>query len=173
MYSVLSPSSLVRDCPQGIAEYLYCNSTMYVTFSRSFFSHRWQALSDFSERHKGHVARLWAEAQELVSDMGVVQGEYYRAKDAYEQACIQATRLIDVRDKARHSATLAARAAAEVQEAEMALRGTHPPIAPSSPSRMKEVCHEFHMCLYMCLSNKTDVPSSWTSVSFHIRDRNR
>lgn len=35
---------------------------------------------------------LWTEAQDLVSDLEVVQGEYYRAKDAYERACIDATR---------------------------------------------------------------------------------
>lgn len=51
-----------------------------------------QTLTDYSEKHKCHVARLWAEAQELVSDLEVVQGEYYRAKNAYEQACIQASR---------------------------------------------------------------------------------
>lgn len=35
---------------------------------------------------------LWTEAQDLVSDLEVVQGEYYRAKGAYERACIDATR---------------------------------------------------------------------------------
>ena len=51
-----------------------------------------QTLTEFSKKHRGHVARSWAEAQELVNDLEVVQGEYYRAKDAYEQACINASR---------------------------------------------------------------------------------
>lgn len=51
-----------------------------------------QNLTEFSKKHRGHVTRSWAEAQELVNDLEVVQGEYYRAKDAYEQACINASR---------------------------------------------------------------------------------
>lgn len=51
-----------------------------------------QNLSQFAAKHQGHVERLWVEAQELVTDLNVVQGEYYRAKDAYESACIDASR---------------------------------------------------------------------------------
>lgn len=51
-----------------------------------------QTLTEFSKKHKGHVARLCTEAQDLVRDLEVVGGEYYRAKGAYEEACIQASR---------------------------------------------------------------------------------
>lgn len=59
---------------------------------RAFPGRTSKTMTQFSAKHKGHVARLWAEAQELVSDLEAVQGDYYRAKDAYEQACIQASR---------------------------------------------------------------------------------
>lgn len=53
-----------------------------------------QNLREFAAKHQGHVGRLWAEVQELVSDLEVVQGKYYRAKDAYERACIDASRCV-------------------------------------------------------------------------------
>lgn len=74
--------------------------------------------------------------------MEVVQGEYYRAKDTYEQACIQATRLIDDRNKAKESAASVTRAAAEGAP-EAAIGNVHPPFSPSSPSRTKEVSREW------------------------------
>lgn len=51
-----------------------------------------QTLTEFSKNHKGHVARLWAEAQDLVSDLEVVSGQYSKARERYEQSCIQASR---------------------------------------------------------------------------------
>lgn len=117
------------------------SNTLQNTLTPHHAPRRWQSLTEFSERHKGHVARLWAEAQELVSDMEAVQGDYYRAKDTYEQACIQATRLIDDRNKARDSAASAARAAAE-EAPEAAIGNVHPPFTPPSPSRTKEVSLE-------------------------------
>lgn len=55
-------------------------------------SFRAQPLTEFSKKHQGHVGRLWTEAQDLVKDLEVVSGEFYRAKAAYEMACIEASR---------------------------------------------------------------------------------
>ncbi|CAM9988107.1 unnamed protein product, partial [Discosporangium mesarthrocarpum] len=68
-----------------------------------------KTLSEYAERHQGHVERLWMEAQELMGELEVVQGDYTRAKREYEKACLEASRVLTARDKARE-----AQAAAEV-----------------------------------------------------------
>ncbi|CAM9526317.1 unnamed protein product [Choristocarpus tenellus] len=53
-----------------------------------------KTLSEYAVRHRAHVERLGAEAQELVQELEVVQGEYRQAKGTYENACMDASRCI-------------------------------------------------------------------------------
>lgn len=119
------------------------------------------------------MARLWAEAQELVSDLEVVQGEYYRARDAYEQACMQASRLLDDRNKARESAAAAAAAAeaAAAEESEMAARGAQSVAAPTSPTKTREVCSISGERLQMSSCRVSDVRFAIEPRTFDITGR--
>eukprot|EP00903_Cladosiphon_okamuranus_P013168 g12281.t1 len=136
--------SLVHEGWAGTVSAVNSWGKQHVGWARCIDQNIANTLTEFSQKHKGHVSRLWAEAQDLVSDLEVVSGQYYKARERYEQSCIQASRLLDERNKARQvaaaqeaAATEAAAAAAAAAQTE-ASAGDRTAVQSITPTKEKE-----------------------------------
>jgi hypothetical protein len=88
----------------------------------------YKSLDSFAALQNSDAARLCDAAHSVAHEMESLQKHYYKAKTAYETACMEASKVIDARDKARSAARAEAAAAAAA--------AAHAPAAPArAPQR--------------------------------------
>jgi hypothetical protein len=77
----------------------------------------YKSLDSFAALQSSDAARLCDAAHSVAHEMESLQKRYYKAKGAYETACMEASKVIDARDKARSAAKAEAAAAAAAAHA--------------------------------------------------------
>jgi hypothetical protein len=82
----------------------------------------YKSLDSFAALQSSDAARLCDAAHSVAHEMESLQKRYYKAKGAYETACMEASKVIDARDKAR--------SAAKAEAAAAAAAAAHAPAAP-------------------------------------------